>query len=241
MALGTRLQVAAILAASLGGLCGCSAPITPEADLAHDPASAVTVLIDPVTPALSCGTPPTFQPGVCRATIGVAIANGTDEALTIDRIGVVSPTGDLVEYRFDDTTVPARGVWRSPRRLSVSGEGAHRLTAHLLDSPQHASLVFAVTNPELEAAKARCRACDGVFGAWGMAGHVGCNCRNADGGQPCNDGRDCIGDCLTAADTPSGFAGRCADLVTTFGCRNIIPDGASEQAPPMRARSICTD
>lgn len=236
-----HLMTAALLVAAIGCMGGCSTPVAPDPAPAATPQYGVTVEITPETLALDCGTPPNFQPGSCLTTFHVSITNGTDEALTIDRIDLQQLTGGLKYYSFDDSTVPARGTWSPSRRLSVALEGAYRLTVHLRGSLLEVSRGFDVTSPQLEAAKERCRACDGVFGSWGMTSHIGCNCRNADRGEPCNDGRDCLGDCLAGSDPPAGFAGRCAEHVTTFGCHGVIPDGWRDQPPPRRAHMICVD
>lgn len=88
-----------------------------------------------------------------------------------------------------------------------------------------------------------CRACQGVWGRHGLADVESCVCRARDAGKRCRDGDECEGDCLLAEPAPDvevtdpgpprrgRFVGLCAELVTTFGCRARVPDGALRAGP----------
>ena len=123
---------------------------------------------------------------------------------------------------------------------------------------------FELTNPARDAALAACHACRGDWGVWGLAGLEACNCRTSDAHRTCRDADECEGDCaferfevvqtarpLTCRNGSCSvrFAtgrpvGRCSDHRMTWGCKTVVPSGASRADPvmlPAHASSICVD
>jgi hypothetical protein len=104
-----------------------------------------------------------------------------------------------------------------------------------------------------------CRACNGVWGRHGLAGHQegakeSCICAAKDAGKECRDGADCEGQCLandarfevTVQGPPARgwFVGRCSAMVFTFGCFASIPEGTRAAGPTTaseRPGPICVD
>ena len=87
-------------------------------------------------------------------------------------------------------------------------------------------------------AEAECTECNGDFGPHGMMGRVSCLCRMQDAGTPCDDGKDCEGDCISGDD---GFV--CSEFETVFGCHSYLPDGWSEtpHPTPVAVPTVCVD
>jgi hypothetical protein len=101
-----------------------------------------------------------------------------------------------------------------------------------------------------------CRACRGLWAVHGLDDKPSCNCRTADAGKRCRDGRDCQGMCIVSADKPEVellqagppargfFVGHCSALVTVFGCNRLLERGASAAGPGPVAEpppTICVD
>lgn len=101
-----------------------------------------------------------------------------------------------------------------------------------------------------------CRACRGLWAVHGLDDKPSCNCRTADAGKRCRDGRDCQGMCIVSADNPDMevvhagppargfFVGRCSDVVTVFGCNRVLERGAHAAGPVSLAeppQKICVD
>jgi hypothetical protein len=88
-----------------------------------------------------------------------------------------------------------------------------------------------------------CRACRGDWGVHGLAPTPSCNCRTTDAGKRCTDGADCQGMCLAAAGAAGReiveagppargfFVGKCSEMVTVFGCNQLIERGARARGP----------
>ncbi len=113
-------------------------------------------------------------------------------------------------------------------------------SASTTTSAQTAAAGARAPEPRRASTPDECRACDGVWGKHGLLQEDRCLCRTRDAGKRCRDGLECEGDCLGDGTTetvepgppPKGyFLGRCSELVTTFGCRAFILDGAAKDGP----------
>jgi hypothetical protein len=116
----------------------------------------------------------------------------------------------------------------------------------------------------LERAERECHACNGVFGPQGSLGAPGCACRTRDAGTPCSTSSECEyrcqlpwGDALRlrhlrcrggrcvdrggAAVSATIPRGRCAELVTPFGCQGWIVDVPSSDGPTREVDTLCMD
>jgi hypothetical protein len=102
--------------------------------------------------------------------------------------------------------------------------------------------------------KEACDACQGRWGIHGLAEVELCICKTRDSGRSCRDGADCEGQCLAESNgfvvvdkgpPPKGyFRGRCSEFDTTFGCHQMIMEGASKKGPQLAedaAEQICID
>lgn len=139
---------------------------------------------------------------------------------------------------------PLQDTWRSIA-LSVvwrdhGGEKRSSLQMAPLRSP---------ARPEAESA---CQRCNGDFGPHGLRGTLGCVCRTADSGRPCDDGDACEGMCLferfekvPLPPLPPALpgrvlplrrqlyrpVGRCSEFVGGWDCSQYIEKGASRRSP----------
>jgi hypothetical protein len=99
-----------------------------------------------------------------------------------------------------------------------------------------------------------CAACNGQWGRHGIAETESCNCRTADKGKICRDGRDCGGECIvdpalfevveTGPPVRGRFRGRCSEFVTAFGCNALLSDGAANAQPVPKDQppeELCVD
>ena len=103
--------------------------------------------------------------------------------------------------------------------------------------------------------KEQCDACGGLWAVHGLSPSESCICRASDAGEPCVDGRQCVGQCLVkkdaefqvmeTSDPPRGFyVGECSPYDTTFGCHRVIPAGTDERLPlaaEEAALTLCID
>jgi hypothetical protein len=103
--------------------------------------------------------------------------------------------------------------------------------------------------------KEACDACGGLWAVHGILPEKSCICRTSDGGEPCVDGRQCVGQCLVDRDAkfevteesepPRGFyIGTCSVYDTTFGCHRVIPPGMDNTLPltaEEAAPTLCID
>ncbi len=193
--------------------------------------------------------------------------------LALTNLGAGPVTVTLIELRRGDLTVK----WEPEPRALAQGErlvqtlrefsvGSQQIIVHYrVGSGPARSItrVVSVDNPERERREAACRACNGDWGAHGITGSEGCNCRMRDAGKECRDGTDCEGECLfdhveevrpasqhcshgacSATLREARLVGRCATYRTTFGCHSFIPDGESKRQPRVglvHAPYICVD
>jgi hypothetical protein len=102
--------------------------------------------------------------------------------------------------------------------------------------------------------KAACRACNGSWGAHGMAGTVDCICATRDAGRPCKSPLDCEAECMVDDPDryrdvrcgPSGCngpepVGRCAKWVLDFGCHARIVEMPYDGGVVREVQTICLD
>lgn len=170
----------------------------------------------------------------------------------------------LQEY---EPAVLRRGAVRS-ESSRVGREGRYMIVVRLVDDETNesheASAFVDAANPERDAAIAACTACQGTWGSWGITGYEGCNCATKDAGKQCRDGEECEGACLferfevvQPASKKCDAAGACVVTIGTgvpvgkcsaqrmvFGCKSVVPDRASHEAPvrlPGRAPYRCVD
>jgi hypothetical protein len=81
-----------------------------------------------------------------------------------------------------------------------------------------------------------CAAAGGEHGPQGKLGTVGCACRTADGGCPC-DGETCESSCIAPFNDEGGcegVEGMCSEFRTTFGCFCVFVE-------PGMAVGLCVD
>jgi hypothetical protein len=180
----------------------------------------------------------------------------------------MSVTGSEWTWLRDyDHAVLRRGEVRS-ESSRVLREGRYTIVVLVVDDETNESHELNASvdafNPERDAAIAACTACQGTWGSWGMTGFEGCNCATRDAGTECRDGEDCEGSCLfdrfdvvQPASKRCDAAGACGVTIGTgvpvgkcsaqrmvFGCKSVVPDGASREPPvrlPGRAPHRCVD
>lgn len=254
-------------------LAGCAAPARPrpsavvriERAAAHGPAPAaaspgegVQVELPPGT--LHCGASAIVR---CDLSVPLTVTNLGARAVTVTSIELVK--GDIRVRWEPGPGALARGE-RLVQTLREFSVGTEQVVVHYRAGPagptHSIARVVNVDNPELERRRAACRACSGDWGAHGITGYEGCNCRMRDAGKECRDGTDCQGECLfdhTEEVRPAArhcsrgacavtmravrLVGRCATFRTTFGCHSYIPDGESKRPPRIGpgAPFMCVD
>lgn len=200
----------------------------------------------------------------CDGTTTLTVHNCS--AHPVELLSLRRRQGDAtVIYTPADAVLPPGSVWSREDRHSRAGRYAvSAALRHNGTQTRTPEVMLTVDNPDLDAAMAACQACDGDWGAHGLASHVGCNCQTTDAGNECRDGRSCEGACLfdhyevvrPATDTcrPDGSCtvhpalgvpvGRCSSWQMNFGCRAWVRRGAADEAPvvlPRRAPLVCVD
>lgn len=110
----------------------------------------------------------------------------------------------------------------------------------------------------LDADRAACAACNGVWGPQGMLGIASCRCRTKDGGKPCTRPSDCEARCAIPWETAIGMrdvacdergctppgttlSGTCEVFHEHFGCRGWIAEERVGKSVVRRVYSICVD
>ena len=141
--------------------------------------------------------------------------------------------GDIVVDSTDPTSWAEGTPALAPgevlgRELRLSREGTFDVSPIVgvssgMRSFGHDSPTIRVVNTARDAAIAACTACDGFWGAQGMARIEGCNCRTRDGGEPCDRDDDCEAGCIRRGDDEPF---RCATYAATYGCYEHRPVGA---------------
>ncbi len=264
------------LSTILAMLAGCTAP--PPRHAQPPPVTAVPVA-HPPDPCL--GQPEeiifTVTPEVdascsdgdfrtCVAQLPLAVQNCRPATAILERIEL-SHEGVLgMRLDFGDRHLAHGERLEHSVRLSA---GRYHITATVRDDEASeprpmAALQAQVTNTALDDAQRACRECHGEWGAMGMLGRLGCNCRLADAGKECRDGDQCEGLCryhhteivqkpepvhcssgrCTAQLGLGVDVGRCSERRSVFGCVSLIPKGASREPPhllPARANHVCID
>lgn|GEM_PF-2084691 len=200
----------------------------------------------------------------CDGTTTLTVHNCTSHPVELVSLQRVQGDASLI-YTPANGILPPGGAWS--RDDQHSRAGTYTVFANLRTDgaeTRTADVVLTVDNPDLDAAMEACRACDGDWGAHGLASTVGCNCRTTDAGDECRDGRACEGACLfehyevvrPASDLchPDGTCtvhpalgvpvGHCSAWQMNFGCRARVRRGAADEAPvvlPRRAPMLCAD
>jgi hypothetical protein len=99
--------------------------------------------------------------------------------------------------------------------------------------------------------QAECKACNGVWGAHGLAQVTSCLCRTTNAGKRCYRHSDCQGSCVAGEEVEQEvveagppargyFIGRCAEFSPIFGCMRMLDQagpGPLDQPPLM----LCID
>ena len=221
-----------------------ASPPAPPPLVAPSPAKAAcrdgTIVVEAPPTDTVCADPNRFWAGSCEVPFEVRFHNCTASPLEIAEVTLAADGSTRIQWSFDPGTGPGPGeVWTFARSILLpAGTYELRATFASAGAPAAEAVDLVVTSTTLDAAKAACVACSGDFGGHGMLGTVGCLCRTVDAGQPCDDGNDCEGKCISR---DGGF--QCSEHVTVFGCHAYLPRGWSEQPHPKRTRipSICVD
>ena len=238
-------MLSALLGAWLAacGVAGGPAPAAPVEPAripeAAPPCTGVRVEAPEVT--LTCESETSFWAGSCSGKMVLAVHNCRGTSIEIRELVMTDVEGDKqTVWTFEpDTLVEHEGTWTFERVLLVEGEYELMLTYGLDEMSTIVDWVgLTVRNPALEEARESCEECNGDFGAHGMLGIVGCLCRTADAGRPCDDGNDCEGKCISG---DTGFT--CSEFTTVFGCHSYLPKGWSHEThtPPVKVPHICVD
>lgn len=204
----------------------CAAPAVPAAPLFEVSAPS----------SIDCAH---LSPGACVIHVPLTIDNPTSRTVLLRSIHATREgLGGEVVWSYDAKEL-------APGRTNVvppTGIGAGRWKIELVASDAgrdlHATTTVTVRDRERDDARAACDACHGTWGAHGLAGTEGCDCRTTDAGKICHDASDCQGDCLDPTAEPGGasshrFAGRCSPSTMNFGCLPRVRASRSE--------TICVD
>jgi hypothetical protein len=190
----------------------------------------------------------------CAGSLSPAVVNDGDEPVVVQRIAIRYADSEIVT----ELTPPSGEERLAPgarweRAFEVRLPGEHEVRAAVVTADgfrvETSVRTARVRNPALEAARAECDACAGVWGTWGIAQSEGCICRTSDAGRACRDGEECEGLCLFERfeEVSPGMGvpvGRCSEMRVMFGCHPVIRAGASSDPPvsrPWRAPTICID
>jgi hypothetical protein len=176
-----------------------------------------------------------FWSGSCQVELKMTVRNCLTVPIEVRQIQLLTGEDWLVRWVFKKGQLISPGdVWEFERTISRTGK--HELVlSYIADAAELVVVktVVEATNNVLEAARKKCKECNGSFTKHGMMGILSCRCRMDDVGRPCKDGRDCQGKCVAG---DNGFA--CSKFRTVFGCHSYLPDGWSKRklARPVRNR-----
>ena len=199
---------------------------------------------DDAAPALVCEDPQRFWPGSCRGTFTLTVqAKRAMRPLRAVLTEASSPDAQVL-YEYEPVTLAPGQRWQVPRSPTLQRAGRWLLVLTYADAAgveRQLAAQVVVTNPARGAAEQACGVCSGEFKRWGLRGLEWCNCRPADAGKPCQDGRECEGTCLAVKPkTPSDAPGQCSALKTMFGCHTRIEHDPTHPAG-RRTTTICAD
>lgn len=187
----------------------------------------------------------------CAAELRVTVRNCGPSPVALTSLHLDEGGGASVRLEFSPPVELSPGAGRSVS-WELSSEGGLVPTVGLSDGRKLRGRRVAVTNPALEALRARCSACRGVLGRFGLMGTLACDCPARDQGKRCFDGSQCEGACLLAgyevvdrglpltcdggtcrARAATGRpVGRCSARTQVFGCKPYL-DGAHPDDPPV--------
>jgi hypothetical protein len=143
--------------------------------------------------------------------------------------------------------VPPEKLWKESIPWTTPGEMEAVVYYHPPGETgeQSARTQVRVVNRKLEAAKAACEKCKGVWGRYGVNKYEGCNCQTADAGKECRDGDECQGECIYVRhDSEGREVGVCSPEQKLKGCVQIVMKGQSQlkpKIPPPRKIPTCFD
>ncbi|MBN1772632.1 MAG: hypothetical protein JXB32_15285 [Deltaproteobacteria bacterium] len=220
----------------------------------------------PVTADAQCGD---YVSHNCTATVPFVVRNCSGETVELLRLELGGEDRTMVEITPapDRATLAPGGRFEHSLGWITAGTYELRARARTPDGFPIAATPAAVVvrNPALEAAQAACRACDGTWSGWGIAGVEGCDCTTRDAGRACTSDAECEGRCMfdgwapldeddplaaaapTCADGEQRLVahGRCSERTKIFGCVSVVGSeprfdcrrpGLSGRAP-----TICID
>ena len=123
------------------------------------------------------------------------------------------------------------------RRIVIIGITSLVMTSCAIAAPENDApspqSYTPITFKDIKATKAERRICEAAGGSVMPAGRLGAdNCiqQLPDGGQPCRDGDDCLGECFVIGDVDYGTptTGQCHITDNVFGCAARVEDGLAE-------------
>lgn len=172
----------------------------------------------------------------CSAVLSIRARNCTSNVVAIRSAHGTFSNGARIDWDFRLAAIEPGEVGTREVRIARDIEAEASLDVAVLDASGAREWrwrgAFRVEIPARRRAIAECEACHGVWRRWGMLQREACNCRTADAGRACEDGRDCEGLCLPTGSRIVSPEVR-STCVCPAGCRcsgrpRRRPDGALE-------------